>query len=88
VWGLTPVTFLDLQSEEERVGKSFKVSELGLGLVILLGLGYDSWLGLGLDFTSLGLDSGHHSGSTIRERESGEIIRGESSALTCSKASG
>ena len=25
VWGLYPVTFLDLSSEEERVGKSFKV---------------------------------------------------------------
>ena len=25
LWGLTPLSFLDLESEEERVGKSFKV---------------------------------------------------------------
>ena len=25
LWGLWPLTFLDLESEEERVGKSFKV---------------------------------------------------------------
>ena len=27
-WGLFPVTFLDLSSEEEKVGKSYKVRQI------------------------------------------------------------